>query len=83
MSEPEDDVKPAPFADDKHWLFKDWNQSDDNVEFDAWSNGRIRISVENPWAGDSECGFGQTCSVILPPDVARALAEWLVARTRD
>lgn len=37
----------------------------------------LRIEIENPWAGDSESGFGQTCSILLTKEQVKKLTEWL------
>jgi hypothetical protein len=41
--------------------------------------GRASIEVENPWAGDSETGFGASCSISLSAADALRFGEWLVA----
>jgi len=41
--------------------------------------GKILVSVENPWAGSTETGFGYTCQLELTAAQARKLADWLNA----
>lgn len=38
--------------------------TNDHIEFNAYENG-LNIEIENPWAGDSECGFGRDTSLTL------------------
>lgn len=40
--------------------------------------GTITIEIEEPWAGSTETGFGQSCSHSLSPEEARSLAQWLI-----
>jgi len=48
----------------------------DSVE--GTSIGGIDISIENPWAGNSASGFGQSTYINLTPEAAKALGEWLI-----
>ncbi len=41
-------------------------------------NGGIVLEIDNPWAGSSETGFGQSCRISLTPETAKALGEWLL-----
>lgn len=38
---------------------------------------RLSVRIENPWAGDTETGFGRTCNIELDLDRARQLRDWL------
>lgn len=62
---------------DRHF---DWaaGGGTESVEIARGENGDVTITVENPGAGDTESGFGQTCHVTIPADVALALGAWLV-----
>lgn len=50
----------------------------DSLEATAAGDG-VTVSVDQPWMGDTESGFGATCSVRLPPSVARDFGNWLIA----
>ena len=50
----------------------------DSAEF-TFRDGHLNVTVEEPWAGDTETGFGQTSSVGLPIEAARKLHQWLGA----
>ncbi len=41
-------------------------------------NGRLTVQIEEPFAGDTETGFGRTCSIGLSLDNAEAFAHWLI-----
>lgn len=41
--------------------------------------GKLTVQIDEPWAGDTETGFGQTCSVGLNLDEAEKLARWILA----
>jgi hypothetical protein len=43
------------------------------VDDDGWT-----ISVDNPWAGDTERGFGATCTTRISHADARRFAKWLL-----
>jgi hypothetical protein len=50
----------------------------DNMEVTA-RDGHFNFTVEEPWAGCTESGFGQQCSVGLSAEQARQLRDWLTA----
>lgn len=52
---------------------------DDSLEARFWQ-GKFSISVENPWAGSTETGFGYTCNVDLTDDQARQLADFILSK---
>ena len=37
----------------------------------------VLIRIESDWAGDSETGFGESCSICLPMDEAKKLARFI------
>jgi hypothetical protein len=39
--------------------------------------GHFNFTVEEPWAGCTETGFGQQCSIGLNREQAQQLLEWL------
>ncbi|WGG61893.1 hypothetical protein [Brucella intermedia] len=48
----------------------------------AISGRQIRVEISEPWAGDTETGFGETASTYLSPEEAIELGEWLVSAGR-
>ena len=50
----------------------------DNLSASIDYEGKIAISVEEPWAGDTETGFGRSGSIRLTREQALTLALWLV-----
>lgn len=44
--------------------------------------GTICLTVEEPWAGDTESGLGRACSINLTAETAALLAEWLADKAR-
>lgn len=57
----------------------DKNSAGDNLTVDE-RNGHFNVTVEEPWAGDTETGFGQETSVSLDAEQAKALADWIYGR---
>jgi hypothetical protein len=48
---------------------------------EAWArNGTLYLSIENPWAGDTESGFGATTAVSLSKDDAVKFANWILSK---
>jgi len=45
----------------------------------AISDEQLRISIAEPWAGDTETGFGQSAGTYLSPEEAIDLGSWLMA----
>jgi hypothetical protein len=41
-------------------------------------NGALTLTLEEPWAGDTETGFGRSCSMCLSPADAAELAQFLL-----
>jgi len=42
----------------------------------------ITISIENPWAGSTDTGFGYTCSIRISPKQAEEFGRWLCEQAR-
>ena len=40
-------------------------------------DGSVHIEIDEPWAGDTDSGFGRTCHIDLSPQQAAALEVWL------
>lgn len=53
------------------------NSSGDSISCASYGDG-ITITCEQPWAGDTETGFGRECSVRLDYKTAHKLGEWLL-----
>lgn len=49
----------------------------DEVQITATSGGGLHIEICEPWAGDTETGFGATCSLSIPRAAALDLYAWL------
>lgn len=54
---------------------------DDAIE-GRFYNNIICLTIEEPWAGDSETGFGRSCNVRLSREDALNLAAWLIRKAR-
>ena len=50
----------------------------DNISVTMSGNDEVSIYIQNPWAGDTETGFGQTCNIRLLKGDAIALGHFLV-----
>jgi hypothetical protein len=57
--------------------------SGDNTAEFFFDERDLNISIDNPWAGDTETGFGYTTSIYVPRKHAKALAEWLLAHCSE
>jgi hypothetical protein len=42
----------------------------------------VTIEIDEPWAGSTETGFGQTCSVGLSLDEAERLANYILSAVK-
>lgn len=54
------------------------NRLGDSVQFTRSEEGGLHIEVDEPWAGDTESGFGQTSRIYLPPQALDRLSKWLI-----
>jgi hypothetical protein len=60
-------------------LFKVGDSDRGYDHFEATLYGStITLEIDEPWAGSTETGFGQTCTMSISLDDARALAAWLI-----
>jgi hypothetical protein len=50
----------------------------DSFEAEVDREGRLVIGIEQPWAGSTEYGFGQSCAFTMTKDQARQLAAFLL-----
>ena len=67
--------------DDKRFYLEMEGGMGDNLTVTAYGKrGEIHIRIEEPWAGDTESGFGAICGVTLTSIEAEALAEWIQKR---
>jgi hypothetical protein len=51
----------------------------DKIEVLAKDDG-ITVTVEEPWAGDTETGFGRHCQISLPHEAAKKVRDFLIDR---
>lgn len=49
----------------------------DEISITKHDDGGLSIEINEPWAGDTETGFGATTSITLSPDEARRMIAWL------
>jgi hypothetical protein len=52
------------------------SSTSDELEVIA-TNGGLRVIVDEPFAGDSETGFGRKCEISVDMETARALRDFL------
>lgn len=50
----------------------------DSARFYWTTGGKLYVHLDNPWAGDTETGFGASCSYKLTRAQAVRLRDWLV-----
>ena len=46
-------------------------------------DGRVHLSIDNPWAGDSETGFGQTTHMSMSLPIAVQFLDWLLGQMKE
>jgi hypothetical protein len=51
--------------------------TDDTIEVVATKGGGIFMKIDEPWAGDTETGFGKECEITLDRETAHALRDFL------
>jgi hypothetical protein len=51
--------------------------ADDSIEVYRYGD-TVTIEIDEPWAGSTETGFGQTCSIGLSLEEAKKLAEFIL-----
>ncbi len=70
-------MSPRYVQDEKH-LNIDLNlQVGDEITFSRHDDGSLDIRIEEPWAGSTETGFGQTSHATLTREDVKRLLEWL------
>lgn len=56
--------------------------TDDTLEVTAIRSGGLNFKINEPWAGDSQTGFGKTCEIAVDRETACRLKafidEWIV-----
>lgn len=72
LSETTDDWKPVFSCEHIAGL-----SDEDNMEA-VVHNGGVSITIENPWAGSTETGFGYSTSIRVDKPTARRFAKWLI-----
>lgn len=55
------------------------NKSENYLEIDE-RDGHFNFEIDNPWAGDTLTGIGETAHVQLNADQAKRLADWIYSR---
>lgn len=55
----------------------------DNLTASVDYGGCISIEIEEPWAGDTEAGFGRSGAIRLTREKALLLARWITAVTEE
>jgi hypothetical protein len=50
---------------------------DGDASFTVWKDGRLNVTCSNDWAGCTETGFGEHCSIVLEPKQAKQLLAFL------
>lgn len=50
----------------------------DNMQI-VTGKDRLQITIEEPWAGSTETGFGYTCHMDLTKEQAKELADFINA----
>lgn len=68
----------TPLTDATHFQYEVESGFGDEVQIAVTDRG-MHIEICEPLAGDTETGFGATCSLTLPRHIAIALHEWLGA----
>lgn len=51
--------------------------ADDFIVVQVERDGKLYVAVDEPWAGDTETGFGRRCSIDLSAEDARKLRDFL------
>lgn len=61
-----------------HFIYEIPDSAGDNILCRWDQDGEFMIQIEEPWAGDTETGFGQSTTIYLPKIAALKLAEFIV-----
>lgn len=67
---------PAP---EHEFVFMDGSITGDNMNVFTRDGNLFDFEIDEPWAGDTEYGFGQKNDITLPRDKAVKLARWIMA----
>jgi hypothetical protein len=59
------------------WRVDTGSDGDIQIVFDN-DSGEAYVSMENPWAGSTETGFGATTSITLTREQCRELTDFLL-----
>ena len=60
----------------KIFEYEDMESSGDNIQAHyRFEKDKFYIAIENPWAGDTETGFGEATSINLTKDAAKQLYD--------
>lgn len=58
-------------------VIEEKNGAGDNLRANIDYGGLIALEIEEPWAGDTETGFGRSGAIRLTREKALLLAGWL------
>lgn len=51
---------------------------ENELELRLMGDGRFHIEIDNPWAGDTETGFGYITYFNMTANQAKRLKDWLI-----
>lgn len=51
--------------------------TDDRLELWQLSKDELTVSVDNPWAGSTETGFGYTCTISVSREQAAQMVRFI------
>ncbi len=71
-------AKDAEWSADDDRFFCSAGMTSDSIEVHCWNAKTVGISIDNPWSGSTESGFGQNCSIDIPIEAAEALARHIL-----
>lgn len=74
------DAEAAAFGTDEHGRFYAEPPSMVGNSMECHVTAKeVCLRIDNPWAGDTERGFGESGHIELPHDMARALAKHILS----
>lgn len=68
---------PAAIKDKKHFHLDVDAANGDTLQINSYDGQSFTIEIDEPWAGDTETGFGITCSVRIERDQLAEIHEWI------
>lgn len=61
-------------------IFAAKDRTDDSMEVSRYRDGSVCITLDAPWYGDTETGFGASLSFQLTTEQVQELVQWLTAQ---